>query len=226
MSQVGIIAALPGELKPLTREWPRTDQVALGFVHNRECLAAAEGMGGAAAMRSFQAIRAAATDLRMLVSYGWAGALLPGLEPGTVHSVGEVVDARTGERFATASGSPTRLVTLGHVARRDEKMLLAERYAASLVDMEAATVARLARAHGLGFLCFRGISDSVDDDLPDFNRFTTHDGKLRTASLVLHAALRPGTWGPLAALGRNSAAAAQALAHQLPDELARARLVS
>ncbi len=154
------------------------------------------------------------------------GALLPGLEPGTVHSVGEVVDARTGERFATQSGSPTRLVTLGHVARRDEKALLAERYAASLVDMEAATVARLARAHGLGFLCLRGISDSADHELPDFSRFTTHDGKLRTASFLFHAALHPVTWGQLAALGRNSTAAAKALAHQLGDELARAHLVS
>ncbi len=225
MSQIGIIAALPGELKPLTREWPRTDQVALGFVNGVECLAAAEGMGGAAAMRSFQSIRAAATDLRVLVSYGWAGALSPELEAGTVHSVGEVVDARTGERFATSSGAETRLVTLGHVARREEKPQLAERYAASLVDMEAATVGRLARAHGLGFLCLRGISDSAEDDLPDFNRFLTRDGQLRMAAFVLRAALRPGSWGPLAALGRNSAAAAQVLAHELPHELARARLV-
>ena len=231
MKQIGIIAAMPGELRPLTREWPRTDHISVGHVGGAECLAACEGIGGAAAMRSFQAIRAASSDLGALVSYGWAGALHCGVKPPGVYSVAEVIDARTGERFQTdgprmAPGSPLRLVTLGHVARREEKRPLAERYAASLVDMEAATVGRLARAHGLGFLCLRGISDGYTDELPDFNPFITPAGQLRTVALALHAAIRPRLWPALAALGRNSTAAAEALARELPQELLRARLVS
>ncbi len=226
MSEIGIVAALAGELKPLVREWPRTDQVYIGHVGGLRCLAAAEGMGAFAAARSFAALRAAAEDLRVLVSYGWAGALTDEAEAPGVYAVGEVVDARTGERFATASrGDGPRLVTLDHVARRGEKPAVAERYGASLVDMEAATVGRLARAHGLGFVCLRGVSDGLEDDLPDFNRFIGPGGQLRMVHFLAHALARPGSWGPLMALGRNSAAAAQALAQALPAELARARLV-
>ncbi len=230
MKQIGIIAALPGEVRPLAREWPRTDHVFLGHINGVECLLACEGMGGAAAMRSFQAIRAASTDLGALVSYGWAGALNCGVKPPNVCTVAEAIDARTGERFPTdgaraAEGAPLRLVTLGHVARREEKRPLAERYGASLVDMEAATVGRLARAHGLAFVCLRGVSDGYTDELPDFNRFITHDGQLRTAALALHAAVRPRLWPTLAALGRNSTAAAEALARKLPEALQRAGLI-
>ncbi len=231
MGEIGIIAALPGELKPLVREWPRTDQVHIGFLElgkggAMRCLAAAEGMGTFAAARSFAALRAASPAITTLVSYGWAGALTNRVDAPGVYTVGEVVDARTGERFATAAeGAGPRLVTLDHVARRAEKPALAGKYGAALVDMEAATVGRLARAHGLGFLCLRGVSDGVDDDLPDFNRFLGRDGQLRMGRFVLHALGRPGSWGTLAEMGRNSRAAAEALAQALPRELAWARLV-
>ncbi len=226
MSDLGIIAALPGELKPLVRAWPRTDQVHIGFINGVRCLAAAEGMGAFAAARAFAAIRAAAEDLRVLVSYGWAGALREDAEAAGVYAVGEVVDARTGERFATAAhGEGPRLVTVDHVARRAEKPALAERYGAALVDMEAATVGRLARAHGLGFVCLRGVSDGLETDLPDFNRFLGPNGQLRMLPFIASALGRPGSWGPLMELGRNSRAAAEALARALPGELRRARLV-
>ncbi len=234
MTRIGIVAALPAELHPLVRKWPRTDQVYIGHVAGIQCFAACEGIGEMAAARSISAIRAAAEQdgpLDALVSYGWAGALSCGVKPPGVYSVAEVVDSRTGERFHTSnlhSGpeAPLRLVTLDHVARKQEKRALAERYQAVLVDMEAATVARLARARNLSFLCLRGVSDGYSDDLPDFNPFLTSRGQLRTAAFALHALLRPATWGPLVELQRNSRAAAQALAHQLPDALSRAKLVS
>ena len=231
MTQIGIIAALPGELQPLVREWPRTDHVFVGQIAGVDCLAACEGMGAGAAARSFQALRAASSELSAVVSYGWAGALHCGVKPPEVYTVAEVIDARTGERFATdgpraAPGAPLRLVTLDHVARQAEKRPLAERYGASLVDMEAAKVGRLARAHSLRFACVRGVSDGYTDELPDFNPFITNAGRLRTPALALHALLRPHMWPSLVALGRNSAAAAHALARELPTALARAGLLS
>ena len=232
MTRIGIVAALPAELHPLVREWPRTDQVYIGHVAGIQCFAACEGIGEMAAARSISAIRAAAEQdgpLDALVSYGWAGALSCGVRPPGVYSVAEVVDSRTGERFRTSgwhSEAPLRLVTLDHVARKEEKRALAERYQAVLVDMEAATVARLARARNLPFLCLRGVSDAYSDELPDFNRFLTPRGQLRTAAFALHALLRPRTWAPLVELNRNSRAAAEALATQFPDTLSRAKLIS
>jgi adenosylhomocysteine nucleosidase len=229
--RIGIIAALPGELKPLVRDWPRTDQVFCGQIGAAECYAACEGMGAAAATRSFAALRTAAGELDILVSYGWAGALTCAVKPAQVYAISQVVDARTGERFtaevpATVPMTSYRLVSLDHVALKPEKRTLAERYGAVLVDMEAATVGRLARAHGAGFLCLRGVSDGDSDDLPDFNRFITPAGQLRTTAFALHALLRPGSLGLLLELGRNSRAAAEALAHELQATLARLKLVS
>jgi adenosylhomocysteine nucleosidase len=163
------------ELLPLVREWPRTDQVFITEQGNRQYFAACEGIGAAAATRSFAALRVAAGELDAVISYGWAGALSCGLKPPGVHVVGEVIDARTGERFATDTPhggmqngreAPLRLVTLDHVARKDEKRALADRYKAVMVDMEAATVGRLARAHGMKFLCLRGISDGTQQCAP------------------------------------------------------------
>ena len=182
-------------------------------------------------MRSFAALRAAAGELDALVSYGWAGAISCGVKPPGVYTVAEVVDARTGERYPTDSPhqgpeAPLRMVTLDHVATASEKRPLAERYQASLVDMEAATIGRLARAHGLAFLCVRGVSDGYTDELPDFNPYIDRMGHLQTTAFTLHALVRPASWGPLLALGRNSRAAAQALAREIPQVLSRAKLLS
>ncbi|RRA49464.1 nucleoside phosphorylase [Acidipila sp. EB88] len=227
MINVGIIAALPAELHPLVREWPRTDQVFCGQIGNLQCFAAAEGMGADAATRSFAAVRAAAGQLDAVLSYGWSGALSCGVKPPQVHPVREVVDAGTGERFRTISPEATqRLVTLNHVARPDEKRPLAERYQASLVDMEAATVGRLARAHGIPFLCLRGISDGYTDHMPDFNPFIDGRGQLRTARFLLRTLVRPADWGALLTLQRQSSESARLLAREIPNLLASAKLVS
>ncbi len=231
MKRIGIIAALPAELKPLVRQWPRTDQVFIGQIGNAECFAAAEGMGGAAATRSFAAVREAAGVLDTVISYGWAGALTEAVTAPDIYTVAEVVDARTGERFATDSRqtgpmAPLRLVTLDHVARADEKEALALRYQAELVDMEAATIGRLARAHGLRFECVRGISDNAGDRLPDLNRFINPAGQMRMGAFVLHALLRPGAWSPLMELGRNSREAAESLASAMPYVLGQVKLIS
>ena len=231
MSAIGIVAAFRGELKPLVREWPRTDSVSIGFIGGVQCYAAFAGMGEFAAARAFAALREAAGELDAVVSYGWAGALSCGVTAAQAYPVAEVVDSRTGERYVTANrthgpGAPLRLVTLDHVARQEEKRGLAERYRAVLVDMEAATIARLARAHGIPFLCLKGVSDGYTDRLPDFNRFLGRDGQLRMLPLVVHSLLHPGAVGGLLTLGRNSRDAADALARALPAALGVRELVS
>ena len=231
MSVVGIVAALPGELKPLVRAWPRTDTISVGFLGGVQCYAACAGMGEFAAAKAFARLREASGGLDAVVSYGWAGALSCGISASRVYPVAEVIDSRTGERYTTQHGSrgmaaPLRLVTLDHVARPEEKRPLAERYKAVLVDMEAATVARLARAHDLPFLCLKGVSDGYTDQLPDFNRFLGRDGQLRKAPLLGHALLRPGALAALLKLGRQSREAAHELARALPELLGVRELVS
>ena len=245
---IGIVAALPGELAPLAKRLDlRRGNVpnlshpvltgAFAGPDGREVrlVAACTGMGADAATRAFSQVLAASQKtegpLEAVISYGWAGALSCGVKPPEVFAVAEVIDARTGERFFTGepaptSGAPLRLVTLGHVARMEEKRPLAERYKAVLVDMEAATVARLARAHSIQFRCITGVSDGYTDVLPDFNPYLDAHGQLRMAAFVAGALTRPRYWPALARMGGNSRAAARELARRLPVWVGSSGLVS
>lgn len=212
MSRIAIIAALPGELKPLVHGWQRTEaNIWTGHVAGHEAIAIAGGMGAAAAARAVERASARVKP-DALISYGWAGALTCALKPPSACGISEVIDASTGERFVTDYPAGYRLITLDHVAHVDEKRSLAEKHQAVLVDMEAATVARLAAEHSRAFYCFKGISDGYTDHLPDFSRFISKSGQLRLPAFVLHAALRPRYWASLQRLGKSSRAAASNLA--------------
>jgi adenosylhomocysteine nucleosidase len=214
--RIGIIAALAGELKPLVRGWSR--QANGAFLAQREDVAAiavAKGMGRA---RAEQAVAIAETHgpLDALASIGWAGGASCGIQPGTAYDVGEVIDAVRGERYAASTqASPIKLVTLDHVAGRDEKRRVAERYGASLVDMEAATVARLARIRGIPFYCWKAVTDIATEDLPDFNFFLDEERQLRTGRLATYALTRPRYMAPLLRMGKNSRSGADALGQTL-----------
>lgn len=213
MKKIAIIAAMAAELKPLVGGWEkRGPNLWAGRVGDCEAVAIAGGMGAHAAERAVERVLAEANP-DALVSYGWAGALTCAVKAGAVCVISEVIEDRTGERFATASRDGFRLITLGRVARADEKRALAQKHQAVLVDMEAATVARMAAARGLPFYCFKGISDGYADRLPDFNRFVdTERGELKTGALVAYAAVRPVYWGSLWRMGKNSGVAASGLA--------------
>ena len=80
-----------------------------------------------------------------------------------------------------------------------------------MVDMEAATVAKLARARGLPFRAIKAISDEHDFELEALNHFADQRGQFRTAAFALHAAMRPALWKSTMQLGRASAEAIRAL---------------
>ena len=177
-----------------------------------EVIAVCAGMGASAARRAFVAAEFVGS-LDLVLSVGWAGALMAECEPGQCFVASEVIDAQTGERFALKAGRrKLRVVTAARVADEAEKRRLAATYDAALVEMEAAAVARLAQMRGIPMVCFKAVSDGVDAVLPDLNPFIDISGKLRMAPFLAYVALRPGYWGALGRLGRNSAAAAKSLA--------------
>jgi len=211
MSKIAIIAALPGELKPLVRGWQqRGKNLWAGRVGDHEAVAIAGGIGAAAAERAIERVFAEMNP-DVLVSYGWAGALTCAVKPPDACVISEVVDDASGEHFATASADGFRLITLDRVARYDEKRALATRHQAVLVDMEAAAVARAAAERKIPFYCFKAVSDGYLDRLPDFSRFISSDGELRMAALLRYVAVRPQYWAALRRLGKNSEAGASAL---------------
>jgi adenosylhomocysteine nucleosidase len=177
-------------------------------------------MGMAAAERAC-AIAARETPLDALVSMGWAGALSCGMQPGDAYVVNEVVDAAGEERFPTHSpprpgdAPPFRLVTVDHVAMAAEKRALGQKYQAVLVDMEAAAVARFAQSHAIAFYCLKAVSDTANEMLPDFSRYTDGQGQLQLAALLAHVAIRPRYWPGLARMGKNGRKGAIAMAAEL-----------
>lgn len=206
-ARIAIIAALPREVAGLVRG-AKPDQALLQrgihlFLLSNAVVVAA-GMGSVRATLAVQAAMATG-PLDCLISAGLAGSCVESLRPGAVVSADPVIDARTGERFSGMErGESWSLVTTDSIASVKEKARLGETYNAAMVDMEAATVARLALAHGIKFRAIKAISDAHDFELASLSRFATAQGHFRTAAFAFHTALRPHTWAKTVRLGRNS----------------------
>ncbi|MGA3343685.1 MAG: nucleoside phosphorylase [Terracidiphilus sp.] len=223
MTRTAIIAAMPAELKPLTRGWRHQRQNGVDLwcwsFAEGEWIAACAGAGIQAATRAFAEVEKGG-EVNKLISTGWAGALREELAPGQTFDISAVIDAHTGERHITAIPlQDCVLVTSPKVADSHEKLRLAETYSASLVDMEASAIARLAQMRGVPFYCIKGISDGYTDKLPDFNRFISKDGQFQTLRFIVFAILRPKHWPALIRMGENSRKAARAIAESLLDLL-------
>jgi adenosylhomocysteine nucleosidase len=225
MTRIAIIAAMPGELKPLVRGW---QHVLSNGVHlwcwkfdEGEWVAACAGAGVDAAQRAFAQAEKDG-PFSSIVSTGWAGSLNENFRPRNAYRVAGVIDARTGERLPAAvwpqqDDQPQNawLVTSPRVANIEEKQRLAYTYGASLVDMEAAAIARLAAMRAIPFYCVKGVSDGFTDHLPDFNKFLTPQGHFLLARFVLFAVFRPWCWPALMRMGENSTRAARAIRESL-----------
>src|SRR5450755_3290728 len=103
MMRVGIIAAMPGELKPLVKGWKRIPTA--NGTHRWEMesskgtwIAVCAGIGRDAATRAFAEAESGG-PLRAVLSIGWAGSLTKSFSPGAVCNMAQVIDARTGEQF-------------------------------------------------------------------------------------------------------------------------------
>jgi adenosylhomocysteine nucleosidase len=216
--KVGIIAALPREVAGVVKGWETRclpDHVML-YTRGNSVVACA-GMGAARVTLAVEAAMAA-MPISDLLSVGLAGACDPALHIGEIVRAGLVIDSRTGEQFSESQYRQV-LVTTDFIASVSEKARLHASYHASAVDMEAATVGRLARAHGLAFQAIKAISDEANFELDKLSRFSTPDGQFREGAFALHAALHPKLWRKTITLSRNSSKALATLTVALNGEL-------
>lgn len=222
-SRVAILAALPREVAPLVRDWPVSN------VSRREgtrvwerdgAIAVCAGMGGERAALALE-LASSRGRIDSIVSVGYAGALRAGMAVDRVYWPAAIIDDRTGERFECSDGDGT-LVTTDHAVGRDEKLALAARWNGDLVDMETATVARLAKMRHLPFRALRAVSDRVDDNLPDFGRFTDERGGFRGSSFAIYVALHPWLIATTFRLGKQSAQASRLIARALRQVIEQA----
>jgi adenosylhomocysteine nucleosidase len=213
-----IIAALPREVKQLVLGWQEHRLPGKIIVYTNDfAVVACAGMGPARAALAVQAAMSI-RPLTALLSVGLAGACDPSLQVGDIVRAGVVVDTQSGERFDNSQFRQV-LVSAPAIASVHEKQRLYASYQASAVDMEAATVARIARAHNVYFQAIKVISDEATFELKELARFATHDGQFREAAFAAYSLARLRLWTKLFHLARNSKRALQLLTTELETQL-------
>jgi hypothetical protein len=131
-----------------------------------------------------------------------------------------VVNSADGSRTDTGRGNGV-VVSAQAVAGPEQKRRLASAYRAIAVDMEGASVAMGAQAHGIEFAALKSISDELDFAMPPINEFVSVEGRFRHTRFAAHVAVRPWLWGRTIALARNSSKASHALCRALKSYLGR-----
>jgi adenosylhomocysteine nucleosidase len=213
-----IIAALPRELKQLVRGWQEHKLSNNTIVYTNDfAVAACAGMGSERAVLAVQAAMAA-KPVTALLSVGLAGACDPALRVGDIVCAGVVVDTQSGERYDNSEFKQV-LATAPNISGVKAKKRLYDSYHAAAVDMEAATVARMARAHNLDFRAIKAISDDATFELEELRCFATHDGQFRETAFAAYSIVRPRLWPTLVHLAGNSRRAIESLTNELNTQL-------
>jgi adenosylhomocysteine nucleosidase len=168
---VGVVAALPGEVKSLRKS------IALWGSSSPEVAQSGIGPQAAGAAAEHLAWSGAAG----LVSFGYAGALQGGLRSGTLILPDEILEA-DGTRHRTDSAwlaalsaaiAPEVPVVTGTLLSKPHMLTSAEdKHAAHAatgavaVDMESGAIAAVAGRHGLPFIAVRAVLDEAAQTVP------------------------------------------------------------
>jgi adenosylhomocysteine nucleosidase len=228
------IAALRREVAALVKQegWQADHSRHARKIHvyfNEDAVIAWAGMG---ARRVSMAVEAALAlgPASELISVGWAGSCDLHLKAGDVVSPTIIIDAMTGERFFQADPATTEaaqiVVSVASPASAVTKHRLGINYSASAVDMEAATVARLAQAHDLPLRAIKAISDGVDFELVELDQFSTPDGQFDEAGFAFYVTLRPWLWKSVLTLAKGSRLAAEHLRVEIEAHIQKHRDLS
>jgi nucleoside phosphorylase len=198
---------------------------------------------GAGAERAFAAVIVAARPLAVC-NIGFCGALDESLRVGDVVVATGVRDnavldntvrdstvrdntgvgTRTYETLVPGVGKPEAVlsgtvVSIHHVAQTAAEKRNLRATGASIVEMEAAGVARAAEDLGLPFYCIRAVSDLACENFEnDFNAALDVDGRFSTLRLVRGALASPRKrLGELLRLKQRTALASKNLGDFLAD---------
>ena len=217
-AEVALIAAMRRELWPLIKTWNRlaSDGFIEMYVHG-EVFAICGGIGAAAARRAAEtAIRMC--EPRLLVSVGFAGALDPNYKVGATIVPATVINMSTGQKFDTSWGRGV-LVSSSDVIGLFDKRAARQQFGATAVDMEAASVAQVAREQGIAFMAMKAISDDAEFSMPSFDRFVDEQGRFHAASFMATHLLLPRSWPAIAHLAINCRRASQNLCQLLAHHI-------
>jgi adenosylhomocysteine nucleosidase len=221
--KIALVAALEREVKPLVRNWRVVERAHDGrgykFFQTEQVVVVCAGIGDEAARRATTAVISLYSP-QIVCSVGFAGALDSSLKVGDRVQPERVIDAGDSSSTAVANGTGS-LVSYAAIANPQQKSNLRRAYAAQAVDMEAAAVARGARARDIAFAAYKVISDDSEFEFPALERFV-RNGQFRQGAFIAYAAVRPWLWPKVLKLARNSTQASKVLCRWLAEYIAEA----
>lgn len=223
MSKLAIIAADAIEVAPLVRGWKHSQATAqrhrVEIFEKGNILVAFAGMGPVPARIAADTVyKHCGGDVAAFFSVGFAGALSPRFKVGELLEPKKIVCAADETEIINSNGSGT-LVSAGAVAGLEAKATIGKRFGGDAVDMEAYSVADVARIYGVTFRAIKAISDEFNFPMPPMGRFIDDGGRFRRGSFIIYSAMRPWKWRNVLQLGRNSSRAASALCDRLRQEI-------
>lgn len=236
---IGIVAAMPEEIAPLLKRVSRYRRERReGFTlyrfdwSGREVVLLQSGMGPEQAGRGTRLLIEAAAP-RLILNYGFAGAVRGGLKAGDLVLAQQVLfleggifreqpalDAARAERLrnaCTRAGLPLAGSTFVTAAKITAKglvhALLPETVPHPVLEMETAAVWSEACRAGVPLVAVRGISDPADEEL-DFSleEFTDEMLRVRISRVLATVARKPRIVPQLMRLAANARKAGENLA--------------
>ena len=206
-----LLAALPQEYSPIKKLLPSWRLVGKRpfkkFVCNlpgKEIVLIESGMGPRSAQEALGAELTGFTP-DLLIFSGFAGGLHPDLPVGAVCFTARTCEISSGQVFHFRF--PDKLIdfmtqngirpVLGLSAEQPGNKRTLSALAAgqtAVLDMETATLARIAFHNKIPFVCFRAVSDGLDHDLGfDLSDITDEHGKVRLAGVLVAVIRKPAT---------------------------------
>jgi len=226
VKQIGIVVALPGELRTLTKH-----QIQIGCWQriSDKVLIAVSGAGPSQASEAAKLLLAQGANA--LLSWGCAAALQSHLRAGylvlpqqiksvdgTVFKVDPDWHRHVSQHISTeikVMGTGMLVESRQLVASVHAKQNLAITSNAVAVDMESAALARFAEQIGIPFMAVRAIADPLEMSLPKAVSFAINpSGDVNMSRLLSHLFLHPWEITDLIRLGLQFRAAQKTL-HQV-----------
>ncbi|MCH8824640.1 MAG: hypothetical protein IH984_14165 [Planctomycetes bacterium] len=153
----------------------------------------------------------------LLILAGLGGGLRDSLLASTAHIASKVIDEQGNSWTPTfklsEKASQATIVSTKHVIVTPEgKRALAERSGADIVDLESAGFAAAASVNTCHWAIVRGISDCVDDSLPeDIDQWVDSKGSTKPSAVVASILRKPALLGDIRKMRSASITAMQAV---------------
>jgi adenosylhomocysteine nucleosidase len=185
------VAADPREFMGLVTHWEQVRPLHLSVNWARKALWKGRRVtaiaNGAGAERAFAAVLIAPKP-SAICNIGFCGALDQSLKIGDVFVATEVRTENQiwqADRLDTPPAPGGVVASIDHIAQTAAEKRNLRATGASIVEMEAAGVARASEDLKLPFYCIRAVSDLAQEDFAtDFNKAMRPDGSFSTIGLV------------------------------------------